>query len=279
MVTTIQIKPALILQPFISCYSLRQFDTEQMAMPRPMHAVHEYYMTFFLKEKFCEVRDDSGKFQGRASNSLCTLLTESQGCTYYKGNYAIFCVQFKSNGIFAIFGIPQKILINSILPLGDILGDENNKLLTEQFQSSDDIFEMATHINKYLIKKLLTQKHKIYTGAIANIADVVLNHKGVVSVDALALYGCMSLRNFERRFIDEVGIPPKLYARITRFYNALENKMLHPHKNWTDIVYENGYYDQAHFIKEVKLFSSKSPDELFKYTPPPTENFTEKVDF
>jgi AraC-like DNA-binding protein len=279
MVSTIQIKPAPVLQPFVSCYSLRQFDTAGLVMPQPMHAVHEYYMTFFLKDKFCEVKDISGNFQSRASNSLCTLFTEPQGYAHYKGNYILFCVQFKCNGIFAVFGIPQKILINTILPLGDILGDENNLLLTEQFQSSADIFEMATYMNAYLIKMLLCQKHKIYTGIIANIADIVLHNKGVVSVDTLALYGSMSLRNFERRFIDEVGIPPKLYARITRFYNALENKMLHPGKNWTEIVYESCYYDQSHFIKEVKLFSSKSPDELFKYTPPPKENFIEKVDY
>ena len=279
MVSTFQIKPALILQPFISSYSLRQFNTGELVMPQPMHAVHEYYMTFFLKDKFGEVRDNSGNFQGKASNSLCTLFTESQGCAYYKGDYVLFCVQFKSNGIFAILGLPQKMLINAILPLGDILGDENNLLLTEQLQSSADIFEMARCMNSYLIKMLLCQKHKTYTGVIAKISDIVLKNKGVVSMDALALYGCMSLRNFERRFIDEVGISPKLYARITRFYNALENKMLHPGKNWTDIVYENGYYDQSHFIKEVKLFSSKSPDELFKYTPPPTENFTQKVEY
>ena len=93
-----------------------------------MHAVHEYYMTFFLDEKFCEVRDNAGNFKRKASNSLCTILTESQGCTYYKGNYAIFCVQFKSNGFFAIFGIPQKILINNIFPLEDILGNEDNRV-------------------------------------------------------------------------------------------------------------------------------------------------------
>ncbi len=77
----------------------------------------------------------------------------------------------------------------------------------------------------------------------------------MVSLDALALNANMSFRNFERRFTDEVGTPPKLYARITRFYNALENKMLHPNKRWLDIANENGYYDQAHFIKEVKAFS------------------------
>jgi AraC-like DNA-binding protein len=186
-------------------------------------------------------------------------------------------VQFKSNGFFAIFGIPQKLVINSITRLCDILGDKNNELLTEQLKSCVDIYAMAAYMNSFLMKKLLAQKHKVYTGIIANIAGLILDNKGLVSPDTLALYGSMSLRNFERRFLNDVGIPPKLYARITRFYNAVENKMLHPNKPWTIIAYENGYYDQSHFIKEVKLFSSKSPDELFKVTPPPAEMFL-KVD-
>lgn len=60
----------------------------------------------------------------------------------------------------------------------------------------------------------------------------------------------MSARNFEGRFIDEVGMPAKLYARITRFYNAIENKILHPDKQCAAITYENGYFDQAHFKRK-----------------------------
>ncbi|HEY5407374.1 MAG TPA: AraC family transcriptional regulator, partial [Ginsengibacter sp.] len=111
--------------------------------------------------------------------------------------------------------------------------------------------------------------------AIAAIANIIFQKKGLISIERLALDTNMSLRNLERKFINEVGIPPKLYARITRFYNALENKMLHPGKSWTDITYENGYYDQSHFIREVKSFSAKTPEELFNDTPPPTEKFTE----
>ena len=95
---------------------------------------------------------------------------------------------------------------------------------------------------------------------------------------SLSSYANMSFRTFERRFLDEVGMPPKLYARITRFNNALENKMLHPYKRWTDITYENGYFDQAHLIKEVIMFSSKTPEELFRDTPPPPEDYISGIE-
>ncbi len=277
MVFTIEIKPAPVLQPYISCYALREFSTGEMVMPKPLHAVHEYYMTFYLKDKFCDLVNDSGKLIRKLSSTLITFLTESLGCTLWTGDYRLLNVQFKSNGLFAIFGIPQKILINEIFPIGDILGNDSI-LIMEQLESSNGIHEMAGYMNAYFIRKLLQQKHKYYTTAIPAISNIILQNKGVVSLDKLSHYANMSLRNFERRFIEEVGMSPKLYSRITRFYNAVENKMLHPEKSWTEITYEGGYFDQAHFIKEVKTFSAKTPDELFKYTPPPVEKFIEKVE-
>ncbi|KAA9039547.1 AraC family transcriptional regulator [Ginsengibacter hankyongi] len=243
-------------------------------MPQPLHAIYEYYLTFFLKDKFCTVRDSSGKEETKTS-SLVTFFTESQGCVYYQGSYVLFCVQFKSNGLFAIFGIPQKMLINSIIPIADILGN-GYRLLNEQLGTSKDIFEMSKHMDKYLVQRLLSQNHNRHTANIANCSNLILSKKGNISLDNLAYNANMSCRNFERRFIDEIGMSPKLYSRIVRFYNAIENKMLHPEKAWTDITYEGGYYDQAHFIKEVKMFAAKSPQELFMNTPPPKEEFIEK---
>ena len=277
MVSTIQIKPASLLQPYISCYALRTFTTGETAILKPMHAVHEYYMTFFLKDQFCDFIDNSGEQQSKKSNSLCTLFTQNQGFTSYLGNYGIFCVQFKSNGLFAILGIPQKELINSILALEEIIGNDSY-LLTEQLEASKSILEMGKLMDAYFTCKFLFKKHKEYTNIIASTSDIILKNKGIVSPISLSIYANMSLRNFERRFLDEVGVSPKLYARITRFNNALENKMLHPYKRWTDIAYENGYFDQAHLIKEVNMFSSKTPEELFRDTPPPAEDFLSQVE-
>ncbi|TKK69319.1 helix-turn-helix transcriptional regulator [Ilyomonas limi] len=278
MVSTTQIKPAPILQPFIGCYALRVINTGEAVMPRPLHAMNECYMTFFLKGSSCSVLDSTEKIESKWSNNLSSLFIQPHGCCFYQGSYVLFSVQFKSNGISAIFGIPQKLLVDTMLPSEDIL-DDNNRLLTEQLASSTDIVQMSQCMNTYLVKKLLQQHHKSSTNAIAATSNIVLKNKGVVSLDALAYYANMSIRTFERRFLDEVGMSPKLYARITRFYNALENKMLHPNKNFTAIAHESGYYDQAHFIKECREFANKSPEELFKYTPPPTEQFVAKVDY
>ena len=278
MVTTFQIKPAPLLQPFIHCYALREFNTGKNAMPQPMHAMNECYMTFFLKDQYNRVVDKTGKVERKMSSALVSLFTESQGCAYYAGDFSLLSVQFKSNGFFAVFGVPQRILINSFIPLEDILGKNDYSLIKEKLQSSNRIAEMGNHLDAYFTQRLFAQKHKHYTGVIAGTSNSIFKHKGLVSVDSLACNANMSMRNFERRFVDEVGMSPKLYIRITRFFTALENKMMHPQKNWTAISHEGGYFDQAHFIKECREFSSRSPEELFQVSPPPKESFVGRVE-
>ena len=278
MVSTIQIKPAIPLQPFVSCYALRCFDSSAQGLLKPMFAVHESYMTFFLQGESCELTDIRGTRNSRISHSLVNLFTESQGGTYYKGNFSLFSVQFRCNGISAIFGIPQKMLVNHIISMADILPTESN-LLAEQLAEDIRIEKLAAVMNAYLLKKLLARKLKTHTDHICAASDVILKNRGTVNIDKLAYYANMSARNFERCFIDEVGMPPKLYARITRFFTAIEDKALHPHKSWKDIVYEYNFYDQTHFINEVKTFSFKTPEELFTVTPPVPEHFVSKVEY
>jgi hypothetical protein len=54
----------------------------------------------------------------------------------------------------------------------------------------------------------------------------------------------MRIRQFERRFAEQLGLPPKRFARIVRFNAALKAKMTAPGRLWTDIAHEFGYYDQ-----------------------------------
>jgi AraC-like DNA-binding protein len=272
-VSTIDIYPEPALQPFVRCYTLRTFNTGEEVMPRPLYALDEFYFTFFLKDKFCYMLDEQNNITQKWSSCIYSLFNEPSETAYFKGDFIMFCVRFKPNGFFSVFGIPQKLLTNALLPIHDVLGNDAS-LLIEQLESSKDIYEMGRYMNSYLSKKLQHQKHTNYTSTIASISNIILRNKGIVNMDNLAYNANMSLRNFERRFVDEVGLPPKLLSRITRFNNAVNTKMLHPHKSWTSITYECGYFDQMHLIKEFKEFSSQTPDALFKYTPPPTEKFS-----
>jgi len=73
-----------------------------------------------------------------------------------------------------------------------------------------------------------------------------------------------SQKHFISLFKEQVGVSPKRYLKIMRFQKAIlatENKEF---VQWSRIALESGYYDQAHFIHDFKLFSGFTPNEYMK---------------
>jgi methylphosphotriester-DNA--protein-cysteine methyltransferase len=60
------------------------------------------------------------------------------------------------------------------------------------------------------------------------------------------------------------GLTPKSMHRIIRFNKLLETINQKKEIIWTDIVYETGYADQSHFIKDFQNFCGFNPSEYIK---------------
>ncbi|MFK7907071.1 MAG: helix-turn-helix domain-containing protein [Chitinophagales bacterium] len=70
----------------------------------------------------------------------------------------------------------------------------------------------------------------------------------------------MSPRQLRRLFHQHIGVSPKKFARIVRsqyFLNALKSKYS------MDSLYD-AYFDQAHFIKEIKEMTGLTPRQLME---------------
>lgn len=48
MVSTIEIIPSPVLQPYVRCFSFREFNTMGQQLIKPLHALHEFYICFYL---------------------------------------------------------------------------------------------------------------------------------------------------------------------------------------------------------------------------------------
>jgi transcriptional regulator GlxA family with amidase domain len=80
----------------------------------------------------------------------------------------------------------------------------------------------------------------------------------------MASLACLSISQFERRFIQQTGITPKFYTRINRFYQAYQIKEKNPKNDWLSIALETGYHDYQHLVKDFKQFSDTTPHSLLK---------------
>jgi transcriptional regulator GlxA family with amidase domain len=72
----------------------------------------------------------------------------------------------------------------------------------------------------------------------------------------------LSTRQFERRFLAQVGVSPKLYARIIRFNAALDHKLRCPSRAWSRVANDQDYYDQMHLVHDCRAFTGESPSQF-----------------
>lgn len=82
------------------------------------------------------------------------------------------------------------------------------------------------------------------------------------SIDYLASQACLSVSQFERRFKEQIGIGPKLFARTNRFNKAFLLKDQQPCLDWLSIALQTGYTDYQHMVKDFKQFSGTTPNSL-----------------
>lgn len=70
-----------------------------------------------------------------------------------------------------------------------------------------------------------------------------------------------SERYIQKLFLNYVGITPKSWFSVRRFNKSL-GLVRSANMSLTNIAYECGYYDQAHFIKEFKSYTGLTPSQL-----------------
>jgi AraC-like DNA-binding protein len=82
---------------------------------------------------------------------------------------------------------------------------------------------------------------------------------GQAAIARLARASGISRRQFERRFREQVGLPPRLFARIVRFQRAFGAL---GHETGATIAARCGFSDQAHLVREIRRFSGQTPTLL-----------------
>lgn len=84
------------------------------------------------------------------------------------------------------------------------------------------------------------------------------------SVREVAAEVGMSAHRFIDAFRKDVGLTPKVFARLARFRRSLDRIDTVPVIDWTDVALANGYFDQPHFIRDFREFSGVSPSTFLR---------------
>lgn len=174
-------------------------------------------------------------------------------------NFGIFGVYMYPFALSQLFSIPASEITNQSIELKTLLGKEENGL-EERIYLAKTTSERVEIITLFLEQRL-NKNNKAVPGVFESINHII-HSNGFIDIDTLASNNFLSRRQFERNFKEFSGFSPRVFARITRFQNALKDYG-NASKTLTQIGFDAGYSDQSHFIKEFKEFSEYTPKEYF----------------
>ncbi len=183
-------------------------------------------------------------------------ITQLSEMYFAKGPYTSIQVLFKPQALYVLFAMDASKITNGSMQAKDFSGLHLNEQLLHA--RNDD--ERIRLLHDFLKGKLAQGKNpdSIIDESLSVIHDTIKT----VTVGSLLGQIHLSERQFERRFMQVVGLPPQLYIRIKRFDEAMRLVDSGQYERLTDIATALHYYDQSHFIRDIKLFSGVTPKSI-----------------
>lgn len=170
-------------------------------------------------------------------------------------------IRLKPCSEYVFSGIHAKLLLNKHVSLNTIIPDEISGIKRLEENPALPEREKVPLVDALLLNML--QQHGTKADATTGRAvDYILKHKGNVRVEEVLEQLQLTYKQAERLFQKHIGLSPKLFIRVHRFYNAFVQVRALEKANWMDVLTGCGYYDQAHFIKDFRFFSGVLPAKL-----------------
>ncbi len=179
---------------------------------------------------------------------------------HLRGSLESFVIMFQPDGLHWLFSICTREVTDKDYDAQSVLGSSITQL-RERLGECRSFGERVRVTDSFLLRQSLRSRP---FGGISAAAEQVILASGRVNILALADTAGMSMRQFQRRFAEEVGMRPKLFARIARFEAALTDKARSTAKSWTDVAHEFGYYDQMHMVHDFAEFTGGTPTETLQ---------------
>lgn len=173
-----------------------------------------------------------------------------------------FAVRFYPYGFSNFVNLPMGDLVEKETPIHSVFGEEIARSLEQDIIQASCTEERIEVIQAFLLHKF-NDEH-IIQGIVQSTVDAILLSGGGKSISNILENSASRprRRQLERDFIRQIGVSPKQLGRVIRLQAALKMMVDSDTKSLTEVAYEKGYYDQAHFIKDFQQFTGVSPKEF-----------------
>ena len=258
MLQTKMAPSSALLRAYVWAYGMTTGRVGSVPLVIPLPARPKQLLTFSFADPYCVYRPGADHSDASPRVTVVGPQTHSRTGLSVFGRIDNFTIHFQPSGFNRLFGIPMTKLTDAAYDAHAVIGPEIPRL-EQELGDIPGFAERIQLIEKRLIR-LLGGDDGLDPVAIA--ANRLFASNGIHRVAAMATASGLSPRQFERRFLAQVGVPPKLYARIIRFNAALDHKLRYPSRAWSCIANDQNYYDQMHLVHDCRAFTGESPSRF-----------------
>jgi AraC-like DNA-binding protein len=190
------------------------------------------------------------------------------------GETSLIIVVFQPSGVHQLLGLPADRLIGNIINLEDLFGRKGTDL-QEKLVGQTNIQDKVDILNAFfaaIVKRKIFDNHVIIQASL----ELINKNMGLVSVNQLVKYTGYTAKHIERKFVESIGLNPKMFCSIVRLHGFLKfTKEKSSNETITLLAYEAGYSDQSHLVKDFCKYTGMTPGEYINKTTKLTVNFIE----
>lgn len=173
----------------------------------------------------------------------------------FKADHRYFGVRFELGLIPKFLNISADLLVNQQIDLLDLVPSASE--VFERIAGHSSHIDQAVLLSQFLRKQPTHQPSPLTSHAV----ELICNSNGNIRAKELEHRTGFTRRTLFRRFINDIGVSPKVFSRIIRCQLAI-NDIDHQNEVTLSSLAQNlGFTDQAHFQHEFKKMVSVTPNE------------------
>ena len=174
------------------------------------------------------------------------------------GNFKLIIFYLQPHVLKEIFQIDADKIVDECIDM-TTLALKGVKELLRQLQATHYIEEQTDLLAHFLAKLVPTETQ---TQPLDEIIQQIEFNNDSFNFSAISNGFPGSQRTFQRMFKKNVGLSPRLFARVAKFNNSLQKLESSDFQSLTELAHQSGYADQSHFIRTFKEFTGLTPKEF-----------------
>ena len=254
-------KPCDELKPYIHFYWIMEFDSKTTDCSNYQRIIPNGFIEIMFNygDKLNILKNN--KIDNQPKTTISGQKTDFFDIIQ-TGQTGFVAILFKPHSTRYFFDIPMQELTNKSIDIVNLIRYEAENIL-EQIGLTDCHNKKICIIERFLLEKL-NDKYIYNYKRLTDSINFIDKNKGLVKVSDLANSACLSEKQYYRIFSEFVGVSPKQFLKIVRLQSAFYQIQTNISKNLTELAYNCGYFDQAHFINDFKMLTGLTPKKCFE---------------